>query len=220
MKQHRHKFNFHYHLCKFIMGVGVGSLFLIVGLTGLGTFNISFVSDVRAVACTPPQCGTDGCYDKCGGGCTYQGQCISNRLCQVSTVGKERWLVLSVAGCGSTVVGKIKMPDGVADYNAQAALGGGRIGVILFASRLLNILTIIAGLWVMANFMIGGFEFVVGAGNAETMGKVKEKIMFSLVGIILIVAAYSVAGVIGLIFFGDAGFILKPDISQYGALAP
>jgi len=165
-----------------------------------------------AVAQTcPPQ------YAGCSGGCTRNGQCIGNKVC---TVDGNNYLVITNRACGSTIMGKITPPQGVIDYNIDSAQYGGRIGIVLFASRLLRIATILAGIWVMANFILAGIDFITNAGNTETMGKVKDRLTYSLIGIILVVSAYTVAGIIGLVFFGDAGFILNPDLETLGALSP
>ena len=159
----------------------------------------------------PPQ------YAGCAGGCTRDGQCINNKTCAVNGA---NYLVITNRACGSTIIGKATPPQGVIDYNFEVAQSGGRIGVILFVSRILKIMTILAGIWVMANFIMGGIDFITNAGNTETMSKVKDKLTYSLIGIILIVSAYTVAGIIGLVFFGDAGFILNPDLEKLSALTP
>jgi len=196
------------------------TLFLLgISLLGPNLFGTSLVSEVQARKC--PVCDETDCYDYCQDPCTYESQCIDNKyLCVAeSQANEEVWLVLSSRACGSSIVGGIEEPEGVGDYNYLNADQSLEIGILLFASRLLNILTIIAGLWVMGNLIMGGFEFVVNPSSSDTMTKVKDKITFSLIGIVIIVAAYAVAGAIGLIFFGDASFILKPDIIKYGALA-
>jgi hypothetical protein len=187
----------------------------------MGLLSTSFVTTVNALAPSPtnPPCPPN---TYCDDGCTYVGQCINNRLCaNLNGHGNDfNWLGLSETRCGSYIVGKIKPPIGVDVLNSDGAQADSKIGIIVFFSRVLNIFTIVAGLWVMMNFIMGGFQFVVGAGNSETMGKVRDKLIYSLVGLVIIVAAYSAAGVIGLIFFDDASFILNPDINKYSALAP
>jgi hypothetical protein len=198
--------------------------FLLMGAVLIGVlFPItSKANSVSAITCSPGMCGDDCSYNKCDDGCFSAGQCIDNRKCGLVPYGgfddDVRALGKTETRCGSYIIGNIDPPIGVDAYNNDDPTVE-NIGIIVFFSRVLNIFTIVAGLWVMMNFIMGGFEFVVNAGNSDTMSKVKDKLIYSLIGIVIIVAAYSAAGVIGLIFFDDASFILNPDISQYSALA-
>ncbi len=117
---------------------------------------------------------------------------------------------------GQNVIGEVKPPKGVADYNAQAQLSGGEIGIILFASRVIIIVNVIAGLFIIYNFLVAGFTYVTSAGDSAAHAKVRDRLTFSLVGLLVVVSSYTLAGVVGLIFFGDAAFILSPELQ--GAL--
>jgi hypothetical protein len=136
------------------------------------------------------------------------GDCINNRICTaVPPLGNLE----PGAPCGSSVVGRVIPPRGVLGYNLTA--GGLRsIGMLIFASRIIRLMTIVAGIWVMANFIIAGYQYIVGFGDTNAHKAVKERLTWSVVGLATIVAAYAAAGIIGLIFFGDAGFILNPEL--------
>ncbi len=142
--------------------------------------------------------------------CTYSGQCLNNQKCYCSPIFGCQ---LSSNPCGSALIGGVEPPKGVAEYN-QAS--GGSIGILLFASRIILILNIGAGLFVMYNFLIAGLTYVTSAGDTGAHQKVRDKLIFSFVGIAVIISAYTAAGLIGLVFFGDAAFILNPQLQ--GAL--
>ncbi|HOI04857.1 MAG TPA: hypothetical protein PLX28_02190 [Candidatus Woesebacteria bacterium] len=107
------------------------------------------------------------------------------------------------------VVGAIDAPPGVAKFNAQADSG---LGIILFFSNLIKLIAIVAGLWTMINFIIAGFTYVTSADNPSAIEKIGSKLSSSVIGLAIIVASYTIAAVIGLILFGDAGFIISPEI--------
>lgn len=155
----------------------------------------------------------------CHGGCTYAGQCVNNSLCAIGGYGGARYIAPSTRECGSFVVGGVGAPLGLARYNTVAEMQGGGIGALLFFSTLLRLFTAIAGLAVFANFLYAAYVFISKAGDSKAFSEVQERLTFSIIGIVIIVAVYMIAAIIGLIFFGDASFILQPDITQFGALS-
>lgn len=106
-------------------------------------------------------------------------------------------------------VGSIEVTPGIERFDTQA----GGIGLMLFVSTLIRFATIIAGIWVLFNFILAGYTYLTSSGDAGAHGKVQNKITMSVLGLILIVATYTLIGIIGFIFFGDAGYILNPEIS-------
>lgn len=108
------------------------------------------------------------------------------------------------------VFGSVTPPAGVADYNAKA--GASNIGLILFASNVLRFFTVIVGLVIVYNFILAGSDYITHPGDTGMHAKVKDRLTMSMIGLVIIVAAYTIAAIIGLLFFGDAGFILSPVI--------
>lgn len=155
-----------------------------------------------------------------GSKCTYIGQCVDNVKCY-SPCGNSCGVWVPGGACGSAVIGGIQPPDGVLDYNQAAAIqggGGNAIGIFVFLSTALKLFTVVAGLFMFFNFFIAGYTLIAGAGNSQKYTDVRERLTFGIIGLVIIVAAYMIAAMIGLLFFGDATFILQPDISQYGAI--
>lgn len=167
----------------------------------------------------------------CDDGCTTVGQCVGGYKCTV----KRQQLVKPPpdtprtirvlradssqpcsAGKGQAVLGGIEIPVGVWIHTPIGLQTSESIGIVGFASVLLRIFTIICGLWFMFNVIFAGFLFISSSTDTATFGKVKDSLYFSLIGLFLLAIAYMVAGVIGTIFFGDAGFILNPTLTQAG----
>ncbi len=109
----------------------------------------------------------------------------------------------------SDIFGEIEAPPGVTDYDAAA---GGNIGLVIFASRLIRLVTIAGGIFVLVNLLYAGWIYLSSMGNSDAHGKAVNTVVFSLLGLAIIVASYAIAGLVGLIFFGDATYILNPTI--------
>ncbi|MBU1033352.1 hypothetical protein KKI22_00170 [Patescibacteria group bacterium] len=113
------------------------------------------------------------------------------------------------------VFGKIDAPAGVAELNTQAesaSNGTNSIGLLIFISNMIKFASIIAGIWVMFNFVFAGFTYVSSNGDSGAYAKIGEKLSLSVTGLLLIVAAYTIIGVISLLVFGDATYIINPQI--------
>jgi len=108
----------------------------------------------------------------------------------------------------NTIFGTVDAPAGVAAYDAQS----GGIGLLLFMSNLIKVGTIIAGVWVMFNFIMAGYTYVTSSGDAGAHKKVMDQLSMSVIGLVLIVASYTIAAIIGLLVFGDPNYILNPKI--------
>ncbi len=157
-----------------------------------------------------------------GSKCSYVDQCVENYRCKC--LGACTGTIIWTKGdpCGSAVIGGIRPPNGVSDYNLIAMLGGSgdNIGIFAFISVGLRLFTILCGLFMFFNFLWAGYSLITRAGDSKAYADIRERLQYAMIGLVVVVAAYMLAAMIGLIFFGDATFILNPDITQYGAIAP
>lgn len=106
------------------------------------------------------------------------------------------------------IVGSFKIPEGVEKFD-QAS--GGGIGLLVFISNIIQIFTVVAGLWVLFNFLFAGFLYITSDDKGGAT-KVREKITQSVIGLVIIISAYTVVALLGLILFGNAGYFLQPVI--------
>lgn len=111
-----------------------------------------------------------------------------------------------------SVFGPIEAPAGVAELNADERAGESGIGLLIFVSNMIKLASVIAGVWVMFNFVSAGFTYITAGDDSGAISKIGAKLSFSVSGLLLIVAAYTIAGIIGLIVFGDPTYIINPDI--------
>ena len=84
---------------------------------------------------------------------------------------------------------------------------GGLTGLI---SRVIALLLVIGGLFVLINLIIAGYLYI--QGGPQNMTNAWNKIWQSLLGIIIISAALLLTAIISWFVFGDPTFILTPTI--------
>jgi hypothetical protein len=120
---------------------------------------------------------------------------------------------LVLAQVPADVFGEINAPQGVEQLNTQA----NGIGVLLFISNMIKLATVIAGIIVFFNLIRAGYTYINSQGNSKANEEVKNIVTYSILGLILIVAAYTIMAVISVVLFGDAGYILNPTLVQPGA---
>lgn len=113
------------------------------------------------------------------------------------------------------VFGKIDTPAGVANYDAATG-GSNPIGLILFVSNMIKIVTLVAGLLVFLNVILAGLDIIGSNGDASKMEKAKDKILQSVLGLGVIISAYVIIALVGLVFFGDPTYIISPTITGPG----
>lgn len=145
------------------------------------------------------------------------GNCVNGRLCQGSGLPNDPYEATGDAcggGVGSDVIGRVDPPMSVRIFNNQA--GGSEatvgVGILVFFNRIVLLVTIVAGIFVMFNFIRAGWMFLLAGDNTKATGEVKDLLTYSVIGLVIIAVTYTIAGLIGLIFFGDAGFILNPQL--------
>jgi len=75
-------------------------------------------------------------------------------------------------------------------------------------SNLLGIMTIVAGLWFLINLITGAYGFLSAGGNQENMTKASQRIGNSLIGLVVVIAAYALTSLLGTLLHFD---ILNPQ---------
>lgn len=114
---------------------------------------------------------------------------------------------------GADIFGSIVPPAGVSKYDAEAAGSGGGLGLMIFFSNIVKLMTIVAGLWVFVNFLLAGWSIVTGSGDSGATKKAYDKILYSVIGLVIIVGSYTLIALVSLLLFGKADFILNPTIT-------
>lgn len=68
-----------------------------------------------------------------------------------------------------------------------------------YISDIIGIITILAGLFFIVFAFVAAFEWVTAGADSGKVAKARDRLLWSTLGLILIVAAYSIIGLIGTI---------------------
>lgn len=107
---------------------------------------------------------------------------------------------------GDSVVGTVVNPN---PYGGLTTPGAGFVG---FFSNILRFVFVIAGILALINFFIAGFQYIMAAGDSKKLNSAWDRIWQSLLGLMIVVGSFVFAALIGQLFFGNALFILRPQI--------
>jgi hypothetical protein len=98
----------------------------------------------------------------------------------------------------ATLWGTINPPPGVSSY------GGGNLGGLgLFMSVIVKTLIAFAGVYAFINLILAGYSFLSAGGNAEKIAQSWSKIWQTMLGLLIAVGSFVIAGVLGKLLFGD-----------------
>lgn len=93
-----------------------------------------------------------------------------------------------------------------------SSYGNVNTGLPSFITNLLTLIFVAGGLFVLFNFIFAGFTYMSAAGDKAKLEKALSSINMSVVGLLVMVAAGVLTGIISFLLFGSATFILKPTI--------
>ncbi|HSW90100.1 MAG TPA: hypothetical protein VLH19_04485 [Patescibacteria group bacterium] len=108
------------------------------------------------------------------------------------------------------IFGNVEAPPGVKNFASTAAGNGS--GLIVFASNLIKLVTIIAGLVALVNIITAGYTLLTSSGNPKATEQATQQLVYSGIGIAVIVVSFTIISIISFLLFGDATFILNPVI--------
>lgn len=100
--------------------------------------------------------------------------------------------------------------------NPLATIGGGysdiSTGLPAFISNIVKIIFIAGGLFAFFNLMIAGITYMSAGGDKQKLENALSSINMSLVGLVVMVAASVITGIISFLLYGSATAILQPTI--------
>ena len=109
-----------------------------------------------------------------------------------------------------TTFGTIKSP--LTGYGSVES----SLGLSTFITNVITIVFAGAGLFAFFNLMIAGFRYIAAAGDEKKILVATQSISMSLIGLVVMVAAAAVTGVVSYLLFGSATAILSPSITGPG----
>jgi len=107
--------------------------------------------------------------------------------------------ILLVFAANPTPLGQIGGNDGFGPWGNLGSQGINE-ATAAFAniiSRIIGIMTIIAGIWFIFQFIIGAYSYMTAGGDQQKMTNATKKITSALIGLVVIVTAYAVISLLG-----------------------
>lgn len=83
--------------------------------------------------------------------------------------------------------------------------------VVMILNFVLRIIFFAAGIWSLWNFISAGFRLISSGGDAKILGTVQNQFIWTFLGILVMVAAIIVAGIIGIVVYGKWDAIINPQ---------
>lgn len=116
------------------------------------------------------------------------------------------------AQSAADIFGKIVPPPEITSFSTDTSGGG----LIIFISNLIKVITIIAGLFGLFNIISAGYTYLGSSGNPKAAEEAGQKLLFSFIGLAIIVGSFTITAIVSLILFGNAGYILNPTLPTPG----
>ena len=113
-------------------------------------------------------------------------------------------------GCGEGFGPLAKFVCGLSGGPGDTDVVGNKLNDVI--SVIIGFLTIIAGIWFLIQFILGGFEWINAGGDKARVESAQKKLTNAIIGIFLVVAAYVIVGLVGTILglkILDPGGLLK-----------
>lgn len=102
--------------------------------------------------------------------------------------------------------------------NPVANYGNVDAGLPTFITNVITIVFAAAGLFAFFNLMIAGFSYISAAGDTKKIEAATYSINMSLLGLVVMVGAAAITGIVSYLLFGSATAILQPSIKGPGSL--
>lgn len=103
------------------------------------------------------------------------------------------------------IFGKINPPPGTPTGDPQDAL-------VTVLNVALNLAMIVAGLVTLINFLRAGYTYLTAGTDAKKLDEARHIIIYSAIGLLVVIIAPLTAAIIGYIVFKDPMAIIKPTI--------
>ena len=75
-------------------------------------------------------------------------------------------------------------------------------------SKIVGVITVAGGIWFILQFLVGAFKWITSGGDKNNVEQAKEHLTHAVISLGILVAAYVLAGLFGIIFGLD---ILNPQ---------
>ncbi len=112
-------------------------------------------------------------------------------------------IVSPVYAQAADVIGEIKPPASVISQPSDV----GRL-----ISVLIQGVVVIAGLFSLLQFILGGLGYITAGGDSKKIQESLHKITYSIIGLVIIAASFIIMAIISQLLFGSATYLLSPQL--------
>ncbi len=102
--------------------------------------------------------------------------------------------------------------DPIGTIQAPASIVTGPSDIYKIFNSVVNLLVVVAGIWFLVQIILAGFNYITGAGDSNKTGEAMKKITDSVIGLVVVAAAFIITYIAGALFFGTSFNILQPTI--------
>lgn len=86
----------------------------------------------------------------------------------------------------------------------------GQENLISFINKIITLLYVVSGLFVLINFILAGYGYLGANGDPQKIANAGNKILFSIIGLIFVAGSFVIAGVLGQVLFNNPQALIKP----------
>ena len=110
------------------------------------------------------------------------------------------------------IVGEIKPPKQLEKYGYNVIGTSSSTGILGLVSNIIKMIMVVGGLWAFINLIVAGLTYVTAGDNPDEIKKANDKMTKSLIGLVIMFGSFTIAGILGWIFYGDATALINPKI--------
>lgn len=94
--------------------------------------------------------------------------------------------------------GRIGEGEGLGPFaNISLENGQGLVALTKGISALIGLMTVLAGIWFMFQFLIGGFYWITSGGEKSKLESARDRITNAFIGLVVVVAGWSILALAG-----------------------
>lgn len=102
----------------------------------------------------------------------------------------------------ASVFGTVNPPAGVGTFS-------GITGIRMLLNIVLRTMIVGAGVYAVFNIILAGYAYISAGGDAKAIAGATSKITQAIIGLVVAVGAFVIAGVISQILYGNPGTLLN-----------
>jgi len=108
--------------------------------------------------------------------------------------------------------------DGLGPFGGGMDEASALTGITNTVSSIVGFMTIVAGVWFLLHFLIGGFNWITAGGDKTKLQTARDRLTNALIGLIVVVAGWAILALAGTFFGVD--FTISDPSGLINSLSP